>query len=210
MFAKFHRTPSRLSLVSAAAALLALGAIDAAAQMPEGHPGMGSGGGELMQKIQSKRMEIERINQQLMDIQRQAIEANPQLAKQRDELISFVDTKMGEAGYDTDAGRDRIEKLQSEMQSGELSAEDEQANRQALRQEMGAMQQAQGQVMQDEEFQSKREALNENLVEAMQEQSPQTESLIAQLEQAQQEYRQLAQQAMQQQGMAPPPGGGSR
>lgn len=204
MFANFSNSSRRLSLACAAAALLAVGTAPVGAQqMPEGHPGMGSGASELMQQIQAKRMEIERVNQQLMEIQRAAMEANPELAQQRDDLISLVDTKMGEAGYDTEAGRQRIEKLQSDMQSGDLSAEEQEANRQALRQEMGSMQQAQGQVMQDEEFQSRREALNENLVEAMEKQSPETEGLIAQLERLQQEYRQLAQQAMQQQGMAP-------
>lgn len=204
MFANFSNSSRRLSLACAAAALLAVGTAPVGAQqMPEGHPGMGSGASELMQQIQAKRMEIERVNQQLMEIQRAAMEANPELAQQRDDLISLVDTKMGEAGYNTEAGRQRIEKLQSDMQSGDLSAEEQEANRQALRQEMGSMQQAQGQVMQDEEFQSRREALNENLVEAMEKQSPETEGLIAQLERLQQEYRQLAQQAMQQQGMAP-------
>lgn len=68
------------------------------------------------------------------------------------------------------------------------------------------MQQAQGQVMQDEDFLAKREALNESLVEAMQAHNPETEELISKLQVAQQEFQQLAQrahQAMQQ-------GGGSR
>ncbi len=215
--------PLTFCRAAGAAAVLALGAVSVnAQQMPEGHPGgmtapksQGSQGSQsgLMQQVQQKRAEIEQLNQQLMQIQENTIEANPELATQRDELISFVDEKMAETGYDAEAARGRIEKLQGEMQSGDLSAEQEQQHRQQLRQEMTSMQQAQGQVMQDEEFQAKRQALNENLVAAMQEQNPKTDELISQLQTAQQEYQQLAQQAMQQHGggmgMGSQQGGGS-
>ena len=197
--------PLNLLRAAGTAAVLVFGAASVSAQqMPEGHPGgmmaPKSQGNELIQKVQAKRAEIQQLNQQLMQIQESTIEANPELAQQRDELISFVDEKMAETGYDAEAARGRIEKLQGEMQSGELSTEEEQQHRQQLRQEMTSMQQAQGQIMQDEEFQAKREALNENLVAAMQEQNPKTDELISQLQTAQQEYQQLAQQAMQQHG----------
>ncbi|WP_405231230.1 hypothetical protein [Lentisalinibacter salinarum] len=199
--------PLNLLRAAGTAAVLVFGAASVGAQqMPEGHPGgmmapnAQGQGNELIQKVQAKRAEIQQLNQQLMQIQEKTIEANPELAKQRDDLISFVDEKMAETGYDAEAARGRIEELQGEMQSGELSAEEQQQNRQQLRQEMTSMQQAQGQIMQDEEFQAKREALNENLVAAMQEQDPQTDELISRLQTAQQEYQQLAQQAMQQHG----------
>jgi chromosome segregation ATPase len=213
--------PLNLCRAAGAVAVLVLGAVSVnAQQMPEGHPGgmmapksQGGQGSGLMQQVQQKRAEIEQLNQQLMVIQENTIEANPELATQRDELISFVDEKMAETGYDAEAARGRIEELQGEMQSGDLSAEEEQQHRQQLRQEMTSMQQAQGQVMQDEEFQAKRQALNENLVAAMQEQNPKTDELISQLQTAQQEYQQLAQQAMQQRGggmgMGSQQGGGS-
>lgn len=200
--------PLNLLRAAGAAAVLTLGAVNVSAQqMPEGHPGgmmapnsQGSQGSGLMQQVQAKRAEIQQLNQQLMEIQESTIEANPELAEQRDDLISFVDEKMAESGYDAEAARGRIEKLQGEMQSGDLSAEEQQQNRQQLRQEMTSMQQAQGEIMQDEEFQAKRQSLNENLVAAMQEQNPKTDELISRLQTAQQEYQQLAQQAMQQQG----------
>ncbi len=216
--------PLNLCRAAGAVAVLVLGAVSVnAQQMPEGHPGgmmapksqggQGSQGSGLMQQVQQKRAEIEQLNQQLMEIQQNTIDANPGLAAQRDELISFVDEKMAETGYDAEAARGRIEKLQGEMQSGDLSDEEQQQHRQQLRQEMTSMQQAQGEVMQDEEFQAKREALNEDLVAAMQEQNPRTDELISQLQTAQQEYQQLAQQAMQQHGggmgMGSQQGGGS-
>lgn len=197
--------PLNLLPAAGAAAVLTLGALNVSAQqMPEGHPGgmmaPNAQGGGLMQQVQAKRAEIQQLNQQLMEIQENTIEANPELAEQRDDLISFVDEKMAESGYDAEAARGRIEKLQGEMQSGDLSAEEQQQNRQQLRQEMTSMQQAQGEIMQDQEFQAKRQSLNENLVAAMQEQNPKTDELISRLQTAQQEYQQLAQQAMQQQG----------
>ncbi len=204
---KFSRSMSLLR-ATGTAALLTLCAVSVSAQqMPEGHPGgamppqsRDGQASELIQQVQAKRAEIEQLNQQLMAIQESTIEENPELARQRDDLISFVDEKMAETGYDAEAARGRIETLQGEMQSGELSTEEQQQHRQQLRQEMTSMQQAQGQIMQDEEFQAKREALNENLVAAMEAQNPQTDELISRLQTAQQEYQQLAQQAMQQHG----------
>ena len=197
--------PQNLLRAAGATAVLTLGAMNVnAQQMPEGHPGgtmaPNSQANGLMQQVQAKRAQIQQLNQQLMEIQQNTIAANPELATQRDELISYVDDKMAETGYDAEAARGRIEKLQGEMQGGELSADEQQERRQQLRQEMTSMQQAQGQVMQDEEFQTKRQALNESLVAAMQEQNPKTDELISQLQTAQQEYQQLAQQAMQQHG----------
>jgi len=71
---------------------------------------------------------------------------------------------------------------------------------------MTTLQQAQGNVMQDQEVQAKRQSLNEDLVSAMEEQNPKTEELISDLQSAQREYRQLASRIQQQQGAGMPPG----
>lgn len=165
----------------------------------------GAQGDGLMQQVQQKQAEIQQLNQQLAQIQQETIEANPELADQRDELLANVDDKMVQAGHDPEASREKIGELQEQLQGGELSDEESQSVAQEIRQEQTTLQQAQGQAMQDEAIRTEIESLNEGLVAAMSEQNPQTEQLIAQLQSAQQEYQALMQRAMQQQGAAQQP-----
>lgn len=188
---------------TAVATAIALAATGVVAQPMEGQgPPMMQGGGDgnLMQQLQAKRNEVQQLNQELMALQEEAIGANPELANQREALQSYLETGMREAGYDVAQGRTRIEGLQEELQSGELSAAEQQESRQALRTELGDMRAAQGEVMEDEEFKARRQALNEDMLAAMSEVDPQVEALIRDLQVAQREYQLLAQKAMQRQG----------
>ena len=168
-------------------------------------PGGQAGG--LMQQVQQKQAEIQQLNQQLAQIQQATIEANPELADQRDELLANVDEKMAEAGHDPEASREKIGDLQEQLQGDELSPEENQAVAGELRQEQSSLQQAQSQAMQDESIQTEIQSLNEDLVAAMRERNPKVEELIAQLQTAQQEYQSLMQRAMQQQQGGPPQSG---
>ncbi|MDZ7645448.1 MAG: hypothetical protein U5K76_15285 [Woeseiaceae bacterium] len=220
MFALF-RTPfttlSRISAGGLLAALLALAGTGAVAQVqqPEppapaqpqpGTPMSPQGPSQqVMQQIVAKRAEIQQLGTELKSIQEATMEANPELAAQREELVTLVDTKLVEAGHDPAASRDKIEDLQGQLQGGELSQDKQQAVSQELRSEVNTLQQAQNQVMQDEEVRSKQQSLNDDLLKAMEEQNPKTEELIADLRQAQQQYQQLANRARQQRsgGMSP-------
>ena len=182
------------ALVGIAATMLT----GAALGQQQAGPSAQSGG--LMQQVQQKQAEIQQLNQQLAQIQQATIEANPELADQRDELIANVDEKMVEAGHDPEASREKIGDLQEELQGGELSAEESQSVTQEIRQAQTQLQQAQQQAMQDEAIRTEIQSLNEGVVEAMTEQNPKAEELIAQLQTAQQEYQALMQRAMQQQG----------
>mgnify|MGYP005843133209 CR=1 FL=1 len=170
----------------------------------------GGQAGELMQQVQQKQAEIQQLNQQLAQIQQATIEANPELADQRDELLANVDEKMVEAGHDPEASRAKIKDLQEQLQGGELSAEENQSVSQELRQEQSSLQQAQSQAMQDEAIQTEIESLNSDLVAAMREQNSETDELISRLQTAQQEYQALMQRAMQQQQGGPQQGGPRR
>jgi len=203
---KFGLISSRV--LTGIALTLSAGAAVSQQTAQEAVPGAQAGG--LMQQVQQKQAEIQQLNQQLAQIQQATIEANPELADQRDELLASVDEKMVEAGHDPDTSREKIGDLQEQLEGGELSTEESQTVTQEIRQEQTQLQQAQRQAMQDEAIQTEIQSLNEGLVEAMREQNPQTEQLIAQLQAVQQEYQALMQRAMQQQGamQQQSPGGG--
>lgn len=195
-------SPRLLRAAAALAATVVLGTSVAVAQPMQGQGGgmmqQGGQGGALMQKLQAKRNEVQALNQQLMQLQEETVAANPELADEREALQAHLESGMKEAGYDVAQGRTRIETLQSELESGELSPEKQQENREALRSELGDMRAAQGEAMENAEFKSRRQSLNEDMLAAMQEQNPEAEALIQDLQVAQREYQMLAQQAMQQ------------
>lgn len=195
-------SPRLLRAAAALAATVVLGTGVAVAQPMQGQGGgmmqQGGQGGALMQKLQAKRNEVQALNQQLMQLQEETVAANPELADEREALQAHLESGMKEAGYDVAQGRTRIETLQSELESGELSPEKQQENREALRSELGDMRAAQGEAMENAEFKSRRQSLNEDMLAAMQEQNPEAEALIRDLQVAQREYQMLAQQAMQQ------------
>jgi chromosome segregation ATPase len=195
-------SPRLLRAAAALAASVVLGTSVAVAQPMQGQGGgmmqQGGQGGALMQKLQAKRNEVQALNQQLMQLQEETVAANPELADEREALQAHLESGMKEAGYDVAQGRTRIETLQSELESGELSPEKQQENREALRSELGDMRAAQGEAMENAEFKSRRQSLNEDMLAAMQEQNPEAEALIQDLQVAQREYQMLAQQAMQQ------------
>ena len=189
--------PALIALFSAATAF----AFNAPAQQAQPAPGQGAPQSQQsgpMAQLQAKRQEIQQLNQQLVKIQEATMEANPELAKKRDNLMDLVDTKMQEAGHEPEAHRDELEALQQKLSSDDLSEEERQSVTQQLRQKQRSLQQAQSQIMQEEEVSKQRESLNEALVDAMKEQNPKAEQLIADLQQAQQEYQSILQQAMQQ------------
>ncbi|HBO14174.1 MAG TPA: hypothetical protein DD491_15405 [Halieaceae bacterium] len=194
-----------------AAVLGAFGAAAALAQplMQGGAPGAASGGdaAALMQRLQEKRDRLDELNEQLMALQQQAIDANPDLASEREALQDYVEAGMKDAGYNVAEGRERVEELQAELEDDSLSTGEQQESRQALRAELGEMREAQQQVMNGDEFKAKRNALNEGVLAAMEEQDPEVRTLLAELQRAQAEYQLMAQQIMQQQqgGAGAPP-----
>ncbi|MEQ8262929.1 hypothetical protein [Pseudohaliea sp.] len=194
-----------------AAVVGALGASTALAQpmKPGGAPGAASGSeaAVLMQRLQEKRDRLDELNEELMALQQQAIDDNPDLASEREALQDYVEAGMEDAGYDVAEGRARVEELQADLENASLSASEQQESRQALRAELGEMREAQQQVMDGDEFKAKRNALNEGVLAAMEEQDPEVRTLLAELQRAQAEYQLMAQQIMQQQqgGAAAPP-----
>ena len=186
-----------------AASFAALGVTTALAQpMMQGGAPAAAGGGEaavLMQRLQEKRARLDELNEQLMALQQQAIDANPDLASEREALQDYVEAGMKDAGYNVAEGRERMEALQADLENDALSTAEQQESRQALRAELGEMREAQQQVMAGDEFKDKRNALNEGVLAAMEAQDPEVRTLLAELQRAQAEYQLMAQQIMQQQ-----------
>jgi DNA repair exonuclease SbcCD ATPase subunit len=207
-------TPAIITLLRGGAFVAFLGALGAPAALAQPmKPGAaqavasGNEAAVLMQRLQEKRDRLDELDEELMALQQQAIDANPGLASEREALQEYVEAGMKDAGYNVAEGRARVEELQSDLENASLSTSEQQESRQALRAELGEMREAQQQVMDGDEFKAKRNALNEGVLAAMEEQDPEVRTLLAELQRAQAEYQLMAQQIMQQQqgGAGAPP-----
>lgn len=183
-----------LQVLVAAFALAFAGSV--AAQSSQGQ-GQGQGGGP--------QMRLQEIQQRLAEAQQKALDENPGLQSQREELEELVIQKMEEEGYDPNANMETLENAQSQIQNEDLSDEERQQMLQDARQAQQELQEAQQAAMQDEEVVEAQEAFQNDLMEAMREQEPETDQLIEEFRSIQQEMR-----GRMGQGGAPGQGGGAQ
>ncbi len=178
---------SRTLGVMIAAFVLALGTVGVTqAQQQGGAPGQGN---PQMQQLQQ-------LQQRLMAIQQQAIENNPQLQDEAEELEDLVIRTMEDAGFDPETGLARLEELQGEFQNADLSDERRQAILQEAQEIQMELQEGQQLAMQDEAVVRAQERFQDNMLDAMRAEDPETDELLAVFEQMQ---SQMQQQAPQQQ-----------
>lgn len=197
------------------AALLALGAAGFAAPAlseSSGATDPSASGGETpaaLQELQAKRREIRQLTQELRRIEENATRSNPDLQADRKAYRDLVVDAMTSDGYDPEVEVKRIRSLQEELQSGsgDLARDERQAKTQELKQKKQRFRRKQQQAMQSEDVRTARRELGEKMEAAMKEQNPRAGEILAQLDELQDEYRDLLQQTIEQQGGGDAPQG---
>lgn len=135
------------------------------------------------------QMELQQIQQRLAEVQQAALENNPGLQQQREELEDLVIRKMEEAGYDPDSSMETLESVQAGMQDESLSDQERQQMLQEAQQAQQDLQEAQQVAMQDDEVVEAQQAFQNDLMEAMRAEDPETDELIEEFQQIQQEMQ---------------------
>lgn len=141
---------------------------------------------DLMQtqrKLQSLQKEIGQLRQT-------ALEENPELAAQRDELRDLIISTMQDNGHSPEEDQARMREIQGKLQSGEVEQAEKQQLVQEMRQKQQSLMRGQRQAFQNEEVQAKAKQFEQDLVAAMKELDPEAEALIQELNQTQQRMRQ--------------------
>ncbi len=131
---------------------------------------------------QQAQAEIQELQQRLMQIQQQAVENNPQLQDQAEELESLVMRTMEDAGFDPEGGIARLEQIQADFQDESISDEERQGMMQEAQEIQADLQQGQQMALQDQEVIEAQEAFEENLMDAMRAEDPDTDELLARFE----------------------------
>lgn len=153
-----------------------------------------------IQELQATQQEMQQLMNQLRQIQQEATAANPELATKQEAYRDLVIDTMSNENFDPEAEIENMRSLQAELQGGDqLDDAERQAKMQELEQKSQQFRARQQQAMETEDVAEARTELDDKMKAAMKEQDPEAAELIAQLEQLQQEYQKLVQDAMQQQ-----------
>lgn len=154
----------------------------------------------VMQELQAMQQEMQQLMAELRQIQQQATQANPELAAEQEDYRDLVIDAMSDQDFDAEAEIQELQSLQAELQGGDqLGEQERQAKMQELQQKSQQFRSRQQQAMQSDEVTAAREELDQKMQAAMKEQNPQAAELITELNELQEEYQSLLQQAMQQQ-----------
>ena len=133
------------------------------------------------------QQEFQQLQQRLMTIQQQAFENNPQLQDQAESLENLFIRTMEEAGYDPENGLDRLDAIQAEMQDESLSDDQRQAMLEEAQEIQMQLQEGQQVAMQDQAVIDAQTEFEEDLMDAMRAEDPETDELINRFEQMQQQ-----------------------
>jgi hypothetical protein len=141
------------------------------------------------------RQEMQRIQQRLGKIEQDALKANPELQKQREDFRQLLLSTMKKNGHDPQKQVDHLRELQTKLKDKDL----EDGKRKELIDEFRSgnreLQQAQREAFQDEDVQKARVKLAQSMVAAMKEQDGDTEQLIRRLKQVQQHLQEIMRSA---------------
>jgi len=151
------------------------------------------------QELRQLKQEIDALKSQVATIQREALESHPELERQRDDLARLIRDTADERGFDAQASKQRLEELQQRYKSGDLSSQEKQQVASEFESEREALQNAQKQILQDEDVVAARGRFAADMSAAMVEEDPRAEALIEELKDLTEEFREALMAAMAQQ-----------
>jgi len=185
---------------------LSLASVGAQAQ-PAGGVGQGGGGQQAgpaasmsqkdKQELKQAQKKIQKLRQEINDLQDKALENNPDLKQKREDLKALVKEKMRAEGATPDEDIDRMKELRGKLQDNpDMKKGERQELMKEFRGTAQGFKQAQQKAMQDSEVQKKREQFQNDLQEAMKQEDPQAEQKLNELKEAQKAFREKLSSSM--------------
>lgn len=168
-------------------------ALPSIAQQPPGggQPELSPEQLEQLQTFEQKREEFIQLQQKLEQIERAAVQANPELQEQQEEFAALVMDKMKSKGHSPEEDVAELQDMQARLQSPETPPEERQSLMGDLQQKASELEAAQREALEEPEVQQARGELVEAITTAMKQENPQTEQIIREMEQKQQELMQI-------------------
>lgn len=142
------------------------------------------------QKLQSIVKEYREVAGKLGKIRQDTFDANPKLAKQRDDFQSLVKKRMADNGYDPEDKADHLKDLRDKLQSKDASKAERQQAAAEFRKERQALQQAQRKALKDPKVRKAGKKLRQDTLVAMKAQDEKTQDLLDRLKDLRQQLQQ--------------------
>jgi hypothetical protein len=182
--------------VFALAAVAALGiAMPLRAEPPAASPAPSAAQSDQMQAARQLHGEYVELQNRLNQIQEKTIEAHPELQKQEQAFVDLMMAKMTSSGANAKDELAAIETLEQKLRSEETPDSERQALMTEYQQKAMAFRTAQVQALKDPEVQKAQGALMDATLAAMKQQDPETEALMQQLQQKQEQMKQMMEAA---------------
>jgi chromosome segregation ATPase len=193
IFARSTTPRTLLALVAVAALAPAVAAEAAPPPAAASAPAPGKAGSmEGVQKIHTEYMNLQ---QRLAQIQQKTMQAHPELQKQEKAFMDLMLSKMSTGGTSGKAQMDALHELEEKLSNKSTPADERKTLMSEYQQKMTAFRTAQMQAMKDPEVQKAQESLMKATVAAMKKEDPQTEQLMQQIEQKQEQLKTMMESA---------------
>ena len=166
-----------------------------AAQPQAAPPALTPEQSKQMQEIQGVHAEYMELQNRIAQIQRDALQAHPELEKQEQGLRDLVLAKMSSDGKNAKEEMDEIIKLEEKLRNSETPEGEREALLGDYQNKAVAFRNAQNEAMKNPEVQAAQKKLMDDVMTAMKEKDPQTEQLMQQLKQKQQQLSQMMKDA---------------
>jgi chromosome segregation ATPase len=148
-----------------------------------------------MQEIQGIHAEYMELQKRISQIQRDTLQAHPELEKQTQALRDLVLAKMSSEGKNAKEEMDEIIKLEEKLRNSETPADEREALMGEYQKKAVAFRNAQNEAMKNPEVQAAQKKLMDDVMTAMKEKDPQVEQLMQQLQQKQEQLSQMMKDA---------------
>jgi chromosome segregation ATPase len=148
-----------------------------------------------MQEMQGVHAEYMELQKRISQIQRDTLQAHPELEKQEQSLRDLVLSKMSSSGKSAKEDMDEIMKLEEKLRSSDTPASERETLMSEYQKKAVAFRNAQNEAMKNPEVQAAQKKLMDDVMTAMKEKDPQVEQLMQQLQQKQQQLSQLMKDA---------------
>lgn len=151
---------------------------------------------EQMQAFSNAQAKMQKLQQQLTQIQQAAVKENPDLLQQEEAFRKLLMTTFKEGGHTPEKDYQELQALQDKIQNAETPEAEREKLFKELQQKNAEFQKMQREVMQDKDITKAQDELNTNILNAMKKQNPDTEKLLSELQETQQKLVQIRQAAM--------------
>lgn len=135
--------------------------------------------------------EMEEVQQELLQIQESVMAHNPELQAQAQALQELMLQTMQAEGYEPIQSLDRMEQLERQLQDDETDPAELSGLAAELRSEQQRLMQAEQAALANPKVQRARDQFMEALLQAMREQEPRTDELIAELQAKNEQLRDI-------------------